>query len=227
MAGLDPAMTLRGFWNTREISAIDMTFRLKRGERLVLATHNQGKLREMRDLLAPFGIELVSAGDLRLAEPVETETTFIGNAMIKAAAAANASGLTALSDDSGIEIAALDGAPGVVSADWAGPTKDFRLAMQRVHDEMQARGLNFDGKPRANFTSVLCLARPGAPADCFEGKVFGHVVWPPRGIHGFGYDPMFVPEGHMQTFGEMDPAQKHLLSHRARSFEKFAGACLG
>ena len=201
--------------------------KLRRGERLVLATHNQGKLREMRDLLAPFGIELVAAGELGLREPAETETTFIGNATIKAVAAANASGLTALSDDSGIEIEALDGAPGVVSADWAGPAKDFRLAMQRVHDEMEARGRSFDGKPRANFTSVLCLARPGTPVDSFEGKVFGHIVWPPRGSHGFGYDPMFVPDGYTQTFGEMDPAEKHRLSHRARSFEKFARACLG
>lgn len=203
-----------------------MPVRLKRGERLVLATHNQGKLREMRALLVPYGVELVAAGDLGLAEPAETETTFIGNATIKAMAAANASGLTALSDDSGIEIAGLNGAPGVVSADWAGPSKDFRLAMQRVHDEMLARGLNFDGKPRANFTSVLCLARPGEPAQSFEGKVFGHIVWPPRGSYGFGYDPMFVPDGHTQTFGEMDPFLKHRLSHRARSFEKFAGACL-
>ena len=199
---------------------------IKRGERLVLATHNKGKLREMRDLLAPYGIDLVSAGDLGLPEPVETETTFIGNASLKAVAAANGSGLPALSDDSGIEIAALDGAPGVVSADWAGPGKDFSVAMQRVHAEMQACGARFEDRPRANFTSVLCLARPGQSARCFDGKVFGHIAWPPRGSNGFGYDPIFVPDGFTQTFGEMAAAQKHRLSHRARSFEKFTAACL-
>ena len=204
-----------------------MLSKLKPGERLVLATHNKGKLREMRDLLAPYGVELVAAGELGLPEPVETETTFIGNATIKAVAAAKASGLTALADDSGIEIEALNGAPGVVSADWAGPSKDFAVAMQRVHDEMQMAGAGFVDQPRANFTSVLCLVRPGQAAACFEGKIFGHIVWPPRGPNGFGYDPMFVPAGHSLTFGEMDPARKHVLSHRARSFEKFAAACLG
>ena len=194
--------------------------------RLVLATHNPGKVREMRALLAPYGVGVLSAGDLNLPVPDETEATFTGNATLKAAAAANAAKLPALSDDSGIEVAALDGAPGVVSADWAGPGKDFSLAMRRIHDEFSARGGNFADRPRANFTSVLCLARPGEPAQCFEGKVFGHIVWPPRGSNGFGYDPMFVPDGHEQTFGEMDPARKHALSHRARSFEKFAAACL-
>ena len=194
--------------------------------RLVLATHNPGKVREMRALLAPYGAGVVSAGDLNLPVPDETEATFTGNATLKAAAAANAAKLPSLSDDSGIEVAALDGAPGVVSADWAGPDKDFALAMRRIHDELIARGGNFADKPRANFTSVLCLACPGEPAQCFEGKVFGHIVWPPRGSNGFGYDPMFVPDGHEQTFGEMDPARKHALSHRARSFEKFAAACL-
>ena len=194
--------------------------------RLVLATHNPGKVREMRALLAPYGVGVVSAGDLNLPVPDETEATFTGNATLKAVAAANAAKLPALSDDSGIEVAALDDAPGVVSADWAGPDKDFALAMRRIHDELIARGGNFADRPRANFTSVLCLARPGEPAQCFEGKVFGHIVWPPRGTNGFGYDPMFVPVGHEQTFGEMDPARKHALSHRARSFEKFAAACL-
>ena len=200
--------------------------KLIRGTRLVLATHNTGKLREMRDLLAPHGIELVSAAELGLAEPIETETTFIGNATLKAVTAANASGLPALSDDSGIEIAALDGAPGVYSADWAGPKKDFAVAMQAVYEALMERGIGFTKPLRANFTSVLCLARPGAEPECFEGKVFGHVVWPPRGANGFGYDPMFVPEGHALTFGELNSDVKHLLSHRARSFEKFAGACL-
>ena len=201
---------------------------LARGTRLVLATHNKGKVREMRDLLDPHGIDLVSAGDLGLAEPVETETTFIGNATLKAVAAAKASGLPALSDDSGIEVAALDGAPGVYSADWAGPTKDFSLAMQAVHDALVQRGIGFSGAPlTANFTSVLSLAMPDGRSACYEGKVFGRIVWPPCGTNGFGYDPMFVPDGHDQTFGEMDPAKKHVLSHRARSFEKFAAACLG
>ena len=204
-----------------------MTLRLLRGERLVLATHNPGKLREMRALMAPHGIDVTSAGELGLPVPEETESTFTGNAALKAVAAANGAKLAALSDDSGIEIAALDGAPGVVSADWAGAEKDFGLAMRRVHEEMVARGARFEDKPRANFTSVLCLARPDGAAQCFEGKVFGHIVWPPRGRNGFGYDPMFVPDGYEQTFGEMDPAPKHELSHRARSFEIFASACLG
>jgi XTP/dITP diphosphohydrolase len=200
--------------------------RLRHGERLVLATHNPGKVREMRALVQPYGIEIISAGDLGLPVPEETETTFIGNARLKAEAAASGSGLAALSDDSGIEVAVLDGAPGVVSADWAGPEKDFSLAMRRVHDSVVASGAKFEDRPRANFTSVLCLARPGEPSQCFEGKVFGHIVWPPRGNNGFGYDPIFVPDGYEQTFGEMDPGLKHRLSHRARSFEKFAAACL-
>ena len=200
--------------------------KLARGTRLILATHNQGKLKEMRELLAPYGIELVSAAEMGLAEPVETETTFVGNATLKALAAGNGSGLPALSDDSGIEIVALDGAPGVYSADWAGPTKDFGKAMQAVYEALMERGIGFTKPLKANFTSVLCLARPGAQAQCFEGKVFGHIVWPPRGSNGFGYDPMFVPDGHQQTFGELPPDVKHVLSHRARSFETFAGACL-
>ena len=200
--------------------------RLRKGERLVLATHNPGKVREMQALLSPYGIELVSAGDLGLAVPEETEATFVGNATLKAMAAANGSGLTALSDDSGIEIAALDGAPGVVSADWAGSDKDFSRAMQRVHDSMVARGAEFGAGALANFTSVLCLAYPGDPAQCFEGKVFGHLVWPPRGANGFGYDPIFVPDGHQRTFGEMTADEKHRISHRAVAFAKFADACL-
>ena len=204
-----------------------MPQRLHKGERLVLATHNTGKVREMRALLTPYGISLVSASEVGLPVPDETETTFIGNASLKALAASIGSGLAALSDDSGIEVAALDGAPGVVSADWAGPNKDFALAMRRVHAAVLERGGLFDGPLRANFTSVLCLVRPGQPGQCFEGKVFGHVVWPPRGNNGFGYDPMFVPDGFEQTFGEMEPDAKHRLSHRARAFEIFAAACLG
>ena len=203
-----------------------MTGRLHRGERLVLATHNKGKVREMRALLLSHGIEVVSAGDLDLPVPDETETTFIGNATLKAIAASRSSKLAALADDSGIEIAALDGAPGVISADWAGPDKDFALAIRRVHDEMLARGADFASRPRANFTSVLCLARPGQATQCFEGKVWGHLVWPPRGGNGFGYDPIFVPDGHDRTFGEMAPGEKHCISHRSVAFAKFADACL-
>ena len=203
-----------------------MLQKLRRGEKLVLATHNAGKLKEMRELMAPHGINVVSAGELGLPEPAETDTTFVGNATIKALAAAIGSGLPALSDDSGIVIADLDGAPGVVSADWAGPTKDFAVAMARVHDALLARGLSFSDCPVANFTSVLCLARPGQSPACYEGKVHGTIVWPPRGSNGFGYDPMFVPDGHSLTFGEMDPVEKHRISHRTRSFEKFAAACL-
>ncbi len=200
--------------------------KLARGTKLVLATHNKGKLREMRDLLAPHGIELVSAGELELPEPVETETTFVGNATLKAVAAANASGLPALSDDSGIEIAALDGAPGVYSADWAGPTKDFGKAMQAVYEALMERGNSFTKPLKANFTSVLCLARSGVEPECFEGKVHGHIVWPPRGANGFGYDPMFIPDGYKQTFGELSPDVKHEISHRAVSFAKFKAGCL-
>lgn len=203
-----------------------MVQRLRRGERLVLATHNAGKVREMQALVAPFGIHVVSAGELGLPVPDETETTFTGNASLKAVAASEASGLTALSDDSGIEIAVLDGAPGVVSADWAGTTKDFSLAMRRVHDAVVARGVSFETAPAANFTSVLCLARKGEPPVTFEGKVFGHLAWPPRGTNGFGYDPIFVPNGHGRTFGEMVSDEKHRISHRAIAFAKFAAACL-
>ena len=201
-------------------------FKLRRGDRLVIATHNPGKVREMQDLLAPYGIDLVSAGDLGLPVPAETETTFIGNATIKAVAAAKGSGLMALSDDSGIEVAALDGAPGVVSADWAGLAKDFSIAMKKVEDLLEKRGALTPELRRANFTSVLCLALPDGRSLAFEGKVFGQVIWPPRGNRGFGYDPMFVPDGHAITFGEMEPAMKHTISHRARAFELFARACL-
>ena len=167
-------------------------------------------------------------GRTGLAEPDETEDTFEGNALIKARAAAEGSGLPALADDSGLEIDALDGAPGVYSANWAGPGKDFALAMQRVHDELVAAGVwKKKFKPaKANFISVLCLAWPGGKHKFFEGTVKGHVVWPPRGGNGFGYDPMFVPKGGEQTFGEMEPAAKYAISHRTRAFEKFKSKCL-
>ena len=190
------------------------------GTKLVLASHNPGKLREIAELLAPFGVQVVSAGALGLPEPDETEDTFEGNARIKALAAATASGLPALSDDSGFCVAALGGAPGVVSALWAGPGKNFSPAMARVHREM---GETRDH--RAWFISVLCLAWPDGHAVCFEGRVDGNIVWPPRGEKGFGYDPMFLPDGATLTYGEMDQGEKHATSHRARAFAKLVGAC--
>jgi XTP/dITP diphosphohydrolase len=204
-----------------------MTRRLQPGTRLVVASHNAGKVREIYDLVAPHGLAVVSAGELGLLEPEETGTTFAANAELKARAAATASGLPALSDDSGLEVDALDGAPGIYSARWAGPGKDFSLAMQRVADEVRQRGAWTVPGPRANFIAALCLAWSDGELATFEGRVFGHLVWPPRGTKGFGYDPMVVPDGHTLTFGEMEPAAKHAISHRARAFEQFAAACLG
>ncbi len=181
---------------------------LKRGDRLVVATHNPGKVWEINQLLAPFGLEAVAAGAFGLTEPEETETTFIGNATLKAVFAAKSTGLPALADDSGLEVDALDGAPGVYTADWAGPKRDFSVAMQRVHDEMAKRGAWSSPSPRANFISVLCLAWPDATTQLFEGKVYGHLEWPPRGTNGFGYDPIFVADGQTLTFGEMEPAEQ-------------------
>lgn len=204
-----------------------MIRRLQRGTRLVVASHNPGKVAEIRDLVAPHGLSVVSAADLKLAEPEETGSTFKENAELKALAAARGAGLPALSDDSGLEVDALDGAPGIHSARWAGPAKDFKIAMQWVADEVRERGAWTKPGPRANFTAVLCLAWRDGTAEAFEGKVFGHLVWPPRGSRGFGYDPMFVADGETLTFGEMEPARKHGLSHRARAFALFARACLG
>lgn len=200
--------------------------KLTSGTRLVVASHNPGKVWEIKELIAPYGLDAVSAGDLNLPEPEETETTFEGNASLKAVAAANASGLPALADDSGLEIAALDGAPGVYSADWAMPGKDFGRAMQRVHDALEERGAWVGPAPQANFISVLCLAWPGGDTRVFRGRVDGTLVWPPRGGNGFGYDPMFVPEGATQTFGEMEPAGKYAISHRTRAFAAFKHDCL-
>jgi len=202
--------------------------RLQRGTRLVVASHNPGKVAEILELVEPHGLSVVSAADLKLPEPEETGATFEANAELKALAAASAAGLPALSDDSGLEVEALDGAPGIHSARRAGPAKDFRLAMQRVADEVRQRG-GWDRVPgpSANFTAVLCLAWPDGAAEAFEGKVWGHLVWPPRGTRGFGYDPMFVAEGETLTFGEMEPAAKHAISHRARAFALFVRACLG
>lgn len=191
---------------------------IPKGTRLVIASHNPGKVREFGDLLRPFGLDVISAGDLGLPEPDETELTFIGNARLKAVAAATASKLPAISDDSGLEVQALGGAPGIYSARWAGPGKNFGFAMQRVHDELAAKGAWTALGPIANFTAALCLAWPDGENEAFEGKVFGRLVWPPRGSRGFGYDPMFLPDEGRETFGEMEPDAKHAISHRARAF---------
>ena len=204
-----------------------MTRRLPRGARLVVASHNGGKVREILDLVAPHGLSVVSAADLGLPEPEETGSTFAENAHLKAAAAARAADLPALSDDSGLEVEALGGAPGIFSARWADRARNFAPAMQRVANALKQRGAWQHEGPRANFTAVLCLAWPDGEAALFEGKVYGHLVWPPRGSKGFGYDPMFVADGHALTFGEMEPDAKHAISHRARAFHEFARTCLG
>jgi XTP/dITP diphosphohydrolase len=202
--------------------------------RLVIATHNPGKLVEMRELLALYGIEAISAGELGLAEPEETGTTFAANARIKAEATAKSSGMAAFADDSGLAVDALDGEPGIHSARWAGPEKDFQAAMAMVHGKLNARGARTADKRRAHFVSALCVAWPDGHLEEFEARVNGTVVWPPRGTKGFGYDPMFLPDGFTQTFGEMPSEEKHGLpphgrglSHRARAFLKLAEACLG
>ena len=193
------------------------TTRLKRGDRLVVASHNEGKVRELAELFAPFGIECISAKSLCLPEPDETGTSFTENAVLKAIAAAKASSILAIADDSGLEVAALDGAPGINSARWGGQARDFGLAMQRVHQELKAKGVT---EPRANFTCALALASPDGTTHAVEGKVFGTLVWPPRGARGFGYDPIFVPDEYNETFGEMERELKNRLSHRMRAFEK-------
>jgi XTP/dITP diphosphohydrolase len=195
---------------------------LERPRKLVIASHNPGKLREIEDLLRPLGIEVVGAAALGLAEPEETGHTFAENAALKARAAARAARLTALADDSGLAVAALNGAPGIYSARWAGPNKDFAIAMRRVED-----GLKDQHDRRAMFVAALALAAPDGLCHVFEGQVEGTLVWPPRGEKGFGYDPMFVPNGHMITFGEMEPEKKHQMSHRARAFAKLVKAWKG
>jgi len=189
------------------------------GDRLVLASHNPGKAAEFRDLLAPFGIAVLSAADLGLAEPEETGTSFAENAVIKACAAAGAAGLPALADDSGLEVAALGGAPGIHSARWA--DGDFAAAMRRIE-----RALEGKSDRRARFVAALVLAWPDGHCEVFEGVVEGTLVFPPRGSRGFGYDPIFVARGGTRTFGEMDPAEKHRISHRARAFAALRAACL-
>ena len=201
--------------------------------RLVIATHNPGKLAEMRELLAPYGIEATSAGELGLREPDETGMTFRDNARIKAEAASKATGLPAFADDSGIAVDALDGAPGIYSARWAGSEKNFARAMGMIDEKLRERGATAPADRRAHFVSALCVAWPDGHVEEFEARVDGTLVWPPRGDQGFGYDPMFVPDGHARTFGEMPSEEKHGLpprgkglSHRARAFLKLAEACL-
>jgi XTP/dITP diphosphohydrolase len=192
------------------------------GGELVVATHNPGKLREIVALLAPFGARVSSAGERGLAEPDETGLTFIANAELKALAAATASGVPALADDSGLAVEALDGAPGIYSARWAGPDKDFTLAMDRVRRKLAARGT---ANHRAAFICALTLAWPDGHCESFEGRIAGTLVFPPRGERGFGYDPIFIADGWDITFGEMDPTAKHEMSHRARAFRQLVAAC--
>jgi XTP/dITP diphosphohydrolase len=188
-------------------------------KKLILASHNQGKAKEIAELLQPFDIEVISAASLGLPEPDETEDSFIGNAKLKALAATRAAKLPALADDSGLCVDALDGAPGIFSARWAGPSKDFSAAMERV-----LKGI--EGKPRgAHFVAALALAWPDGHCEVFEGKVFGTLADAPKGTRGFGYDPIFVPDGYEITFGEMDPDRKHEMSHRAVAFRMLVDGC--
>jgi XTP/dITP diphosphohydrolase len=190
------------------------------GDRLVIATHNQGKVEELSELLAPFAIDPVSAGTLGIPEPEETGDSFEANAVLKARVAAEASGLPALADDSGLVVPALGGAPGIYSARWAGPAKDFNAAMARVHRELGDRDRS------ARFVAVLALAWPDGDLELLRGEVAGSLVWPPRGEHGFGYDPMFIPEGGTLSFGEMDPGERIRVNHRARAFAELVEGCL-
>jgi XTP/dITP diphosphohydrolase len=184
------------------------------GHRLVIASQNPGKVEEIVALLAPFAVETIAAGALGIPEPEETGDSFEANAALKAWAAAEASGLPALADDSGLVVPALGGAPGIYSARWAGPAKDFQVAMERVHRELG------DKDRSARFVAVLALAFPGDREELFRGEVEGSLTWPPRGDRGFGYDPIFIPQGATLTFGEIDPVEKHRISHRARAFAK-------
>ena len=201
--------------------------------KLVIATHNPGKLAEMRELLAPHGVEAMSAGEIGLGEPDETGDTFVANARIKAVAAAEAAQLPAFADDSGLVVDTLDGAPGILSARWAGPGKDFNAAMTRIERLLRERGAKEPAQRKAHFVSALCVAWPDGHLEEVEARADGTLVWPPRGTAGFGYDPMFLPDGHRRTFGEMTSIEKHGLpplglglSHRARAFVKLAEICL-
>ena len=195
--------------------------KLARGSTLVVASHNPGKVREIAALLAPHGLSVRGAAELGLEEPEETGTTFAANAILKARAAASASGYPALADDSGLSVTALDSAPGIYSARWAGPKRDFMFAMARVERELAQVA-----DRTAKFVCVLALAGPDGSVETFEGEVHGYLEFPPRGTKGFGYDPIFVANGMAETFGEIDPALKHSISHRAKAFEKFAKAVL-
>lgn len=197
-----------------------MTARSFTDSELVIATHNAGKAREIEALLRPYGVEILTAGALALPEPEETGQTFIENALIKSEAAAQASGKPALADDSGLSVTALGGNPGIYSARWAGPDKDFNMAMEKVHE---ALGENMDRS--ACFVCALALSWPDGHSETFEGRIDGTIVWPARGEKGFGYDPIFVPTGHDITFAEMDSEQKQSMSHRARAFEQLVAAC--
>jgi XTP/dITP diphosphohydrolase len=227
--GFRPLLELPTLWSTENPClvmvkplAAPRPHRRFAGPKLVIASHNAGKAREIAALLAPFGVEVISAAKLGLPEPEETETTFIGNAELKARAAAERSGLPALADDSGLVVPALDGAPGIYSARWAGERRDFSIAMARVQRELAAG--NADDR-RAHFIAVLSLCWPDGHCESFQGRVDGRLAWPPRGDKGFGYDPMFAPDGHDITFGEMEPAAKHAISHRADAFRKLTAAC--
>ena len=229
--GFRPLMELPTLWSAENPCLIMVkplvaarSHRRFAGPQLVIASHNAGKAREIAELLAAFDVTVVSAAALNLPEPEETGTTFVANAVLKARAAARGAALPALADDSGLVVEALGGAPGIFSARWAGPTKDFAIAMQRVQDELQANGTT---DRRAHFIAVLALCWPDGHCESFEGRVDGTLAWPPRGEKGFGYDPIFVPDGHSQTFGEMDPADKHAISHRADAFRQLTAACFG
>jgi XTP/dITP diphosphohydrolase len=195
------------------------------GGKLVIASHNPGKVREIGDLLAPFGTDVISAGELGLPEPVEDGLTFIANAEIKARAAAQVSHLPALADDSGLAVHALGGEPGIYSARWAGPEKDFKVAMKKVEEALVNNTSNEDRS--AHFACALTLCWPDGHTESFEGQVHGNMIWPPQGGKGFGYDPTFVANGMDITFAQMEPQAKHAISHRARAFKKLVGACFG
>jgi XTP/dITP diphosphohydrolase len=198
------------------------------GDTLVIASHNPGKVREIADLLEPHGITVRSAGELGLPEPAETGDSFRANAALKAQAGAAASGLPVLADDSGLAVDALGGKPGIHSARWAGPERDFGRAMRKLESALVNCGSGYDtpgANRRAHFVSALCLAWPDGHVECFEGEVYGSLVWPPRGDNGFGYDPMFLPDGQDETFGEMVPEWKHVISHRAVAFQKLVEGC--
>jgi len=206
--------------------------KLRPGDRLLIATHNGGKLKEFQDLFAPFGLELVSAADLGLPEPEETGTTFVENARLKAHAAATGANMMALADDSGLCVDALGGKPGIHTARWSGPDRDFNVGMKRVEDALQAANATMPSNRRASFNATLCLALPDGEDIIFEGNAKGTLVWPPRGDLGFGYDPVFMPDGFDITFGEMPAEAKHSwtpgeqgLSHRARAFAKLVESC--